>query len=79
MEVLAGGLEHWCLGLGVLQAQRSDLPGVLANTQLARCLCEGKAQVSISPQWIPGSCTCSNHLHRDRSWRWSLVEIGGWC
>ena len=48
---------HRCLGLGVLQAQSSDLPSVVASTQLAWCLL-GKAQVLISPQWIPGSCTC---------------------
>lgn len=33
VEVLPGGLEHWRLGLGLLQAQRSDLPSVLANSQ----------------------------------------------
>ena len=75
VEVLAEGVGHRCLGLGVLQA--SDLLRVLASTQLARCLWEGKSQVSISPQWIPGSCTCSNHLCRDRSWKWSLVEFEG--
>ena len=66
VDVLAEGVGHRCLGLGVLQAQSCDLPRVLASTQLARCLWEGKCQVSISPQWIPGSCTWSNHLCRDR-------------
>ena len=66
VDVLAEGVGHRCLGLGVLQAQSCDLPRVLASTQLARCLWEGKSQVSISLQWIPGSCTWSNHLCRDR-------------
>ena len=38
LEVLAEGVGHRCLGLGVLQAQRSDLLRMLASTQLARCL-----------------------------------------
>ena len=66
VDVLAEGVGHRCLGLGVLQAQSCDLPRVLASTQLAWCLWEGKSQVSISLQWIPGSCTWSNHLCRDR-------------
>ena len=41
--VLAEGVGHQCLWLGVLQAQRSDMPSVLASTQLARCLWEGKS------------------------------------
>ena len=45
VEVLAEGVEHQCLWLGVLQAQRSDMPSVLAGTQLAWCLWEGKSQV----------------------------------
>lgn len=79
VEVLPRGLEHWCLGLRVLLAQRSHPPSVLANTQLAWCLWEGMSQVSISSQWIPESWTCSNHLCRDRAGKWSLVEPGGWC
>ena len=67
VEVLAEGVEYQCLWLRVLQAQRSDMPSVLASTQLAWCLLEGKSQVSISPQLIPGSCTCSNHCCRDRT------------
>ena len=67
VDVLAEGVRHQCLWLGVLQAQKSNLLGVLASTQLAWCLWEGKSQVSISPQWIPGSCAWSNHLCRDRS------------
>ena len=66
-------------GAGVLQAQRSDMPSVLASTLQARCLWEGKCQVSISPQWIPGSCTYRNHSCRDRTWKWSLVVIRGQC
>ena len=77
LDVLAEGVGHRCLGLGVLQAQRFDLLGVLASTQLAWCLWEGKSQVSISRQWIPGSCTWSNHLFRNRSWKWSLIEFEG--
>ena len=61
VDVLIKGMGHQCLWLGVLQAQRSDMPSVLARTQLAWCLWEGKYQVSISPQWIPGSWTCSTH------------------
>ena len=61
VDVLIKGMGHQCLWLGVLQAQRSDMPSVLASTQLAWCLWEGKYQVSISPQWIPGSWTCSTH------------------
>ena len=76
VEVFSKGVGHRCLGLGV-QAQRSDLLRVLASTQLARCLWEGKSQVSISRQWIPGSCTWSNHLFRNRSWKWSLIEFEG--
>ena len=79
VDVLLEGVGHRCLWLGVLQAQRSDMPSVLASTQLARCLWEGKSQVSVSPQWIPGSCTCSNHCCRDRTWKWSLVVIRGQC
>ena len=77
LDVLTEGAGHRCLWLGVLQAQRFDLLGVLASTQLAWCLWEGKSQVSISCQWIPGFCTWSNHLCRDRSWKWSLVEFEG--
>ena len=65
--VLAEGVGHRCLWLGVLQAQRSSMPSVLASTQLSQCLWEGKSQVSISLQWIPGSCTWSNHCCRDRT------------
>ena len=43
VDVLAEGVGHQCLWLGVLQAQRSDMPSVLARTQLARCLWEGKS------------------------------------
>ena len=64
-------------GAEVLQAQRSDLPRVLANTQLAQCLWEGMSQVSISPQWIPGSCTCGNQRCMKRSSKRSPVELGG--
>ena len=55
VDVLTEGVGYRCLWLGVLQAQRPNLPIVLASTQLARCLWEGKSQVSISPQGIPGS------------------------
>ena len=79
VDVLSEVVRHRCLWLGVLQAQRSDMPSVLASTQLARCLWEGKSQVSSSPQWIPGSCTCSNHCCRDRTCKWSLVVIRGQC
>ena len=79
VDVLPEGVGHRCLWLGVLQSQRSDMPSVLASTQLARCLWEGKSQVSISPQWIPGSCTCSTHSCRDNTWKWSLVVIRGQC
>ena len=41
--VLAEGVGHQCLWLGFLQAQRFDMPSVLASTQLARCLWEGKS------------------------------------
>ena len=54
VDVLAEGVGHRCLWLGVLQAQRSNMPSVLTSTQLAWCLWDGKSQVSISPQWIPG-------------------------
>ena len=77
VDILIKRVGHQCLGLGVLQAQRSNLLRVLASTQMAWCVWEGKSQVSISPQWIPGSCTRSNHLYRDRSWKWSLVEFEG--
>ena len=79
VDILLEGVGHQCLWLGVLQAQRSDMPSVLASTQLAWCLWEGKSQVSISPQWISGSCTCSNHCCRDRTWKCSLVVIRGQC
>ena len=67
--VLAEGVGHRCLWLGVLQAQRSSMPSVLASTQLSQCLWEGKSQVSISTQWIAVSCTCSNQGCRDRTWK----------
>ena len=54
VDVLTEGVGHQCLWLGFLQAQRFDMPSVLASTQLAQCLWDGKSQVSISPQWIPG-------------------------
>ena len=38
VDVLAEGVGHRCLGLGVMQAQRADLPSVVASNQLARCL-----------------------------------------
>ena len=50
VDVLAEGVGHWCLWLGVLQAQRSDMPSVLTSTQLAWYLWDGESQVSISPQ-----------------------------
>ena len=43
VDVLAEGVGHQCLWLGVLQSQRSNMPSVLASTQLARCLWEGKS------------------------------------
>ena len=43
VDVLIVGVGYRCLWLGVLQAQRSDMPSVLASTQLARCLWEGKS------------------------------------
>ena len=79
VDVLPEGVGHRCLWLGVLQAQRSDMLSVLASIQLVQCLWEGKSQVSISPQWIPGSCTCSTHSCRDNTWKWSLVVIRGQC
>ena len=69
VDVLAEGVGHRCLWLGVLQAQRSSMPSVLASTQLSQCLWEGKSQVSISTQWIAVSCTCSNQGCRDRTWK----------
>ena len=50
VDVLSEGVGHRCLWLGVLQAQRSDMPNVLASTQLAWCVWKGKSQVSISLQ-----------------------------
>ena len=50
VDILAEGVGHWCLWLGVLQAQRSDMPSVLTSTQLAWCHWDLKSQVSISPQ-----------------------------
>ena len=50
VDILAEGVGHWCLWLGVLQAQTSDMPSVLTSTQLAWCLWDLKSQVSISPQ-----------------------------
>lgn len=38
VDVWAEGEGHRCLGLGVLQAQRSDLPSVVARNQLVQCL-----------------------------------------
>ena len=38
VDVLAEGVGHQCLWLGLLLAQRSDMPSVLASTQLAWCL-----------------------------------------
>ena len=38
VDVLTEGVGHWCLWLGVLQAQRYNMPSVLASTQLAWCL-----------------------------------------
>ena len=78
VDVLAEGVGHRCLGLGALQAQRCHLPRVLASTQLARCLGEGKSQASISPQSIS---LCAGRLHccRDRTCKWSLVVIRGQC
>ena len=79
VDVLIEGVGHRCLWLGVLQAQRSDMPSVLASTHLAWCLWKGKSQASISPQRIPVSCTCSTHCCRDRTWKWSLVVMRGQC
>ena len=78
VHVLAEGAGRRCLGLGVLQAQRPHMPRVLASTQLARCLGEGKSQASISPQSIS---LCAGRLHccRDRTCKWSLVVIRGQC
>ena len=50
VDILAEGVGHRCLWLGVLQAQRSNMPSVLTSTQLAWCLWDGKSQVLISPQ-----------------------------
>ena len=50
VDVLTEGVGHRCLWLGVLQAQRSDMPSVLTSTQLAWCHWDLKSQVSISPQ-----------------------------
>ena len=50
VDILAEGVGHWCLWLGVLQAQTSDMPRVLTSTQLAWCHWDLKSQVSISPQ-----------------------------
>ena len=77
VDVLTEGVGHWCLWLGVLQAQRSDIPSLLASIQLAQCIWEGKSQVLISPQWIPGFCICSTHCCRARTWKRSLVVIRG--
>ena len=79
VDVLPEGVGHRCLWLGVLQAQRSDMLSVLASIQLVQCLWEGKSQVSISPQWIPGFCICSTHCCRARTWKRSLVVIRGQC
>ena len=79
VDVLAEGVGHQCLWLGLLLAQRSDMPSVLASTQLAWCLWQGKSQVLISAQWIPGSCTCSTHCCRDRTWKWSLIVMTSQC
>ena len=38
VDVLTEGVGHWCLWLGVRQAQRYNMPSVLASTQLAWCL-----------------------------------------
>ena len=43
VDVLTERVGHQCLWLGVLQAQRSNMPSVLASTQLAQCLWEGKS------------------------------------
>ena len=54
VDALTEGVGHWCLWLGVLQAQRSDMPSVLASTQLARCLgreVSGLDVPSVDP-WI---------------------------
>ena len=76
VHVLAEGAGRRCLGLGLVQAQRPHMPRVLARTQLARCLGEGKSQASISPQRIS---LCAGRLHccRDRTCKWSLVVIRG--
>ena len=79
VDVLTEGVGHQCLWLGVLQAQRSDMPSVLASTHLAWCLWKGKSQASISPQRIPVSCTCSTHCCMDRTWKWSLAVMRGQC
>ena len=79
VDVLTEGVRHQCLWLWVLQAQRSNMPSVLDSTQMAWCLWEGKSQVSISPQWMPGYCTCSTHCSKDRTWKWSLVVMRGQC
>ena len=54
VDVLAEGVGHRCLWLGVLQAQRSDMSSVLASTQLAWCLgreVSGLDVPSVDP-WI---------------------------
>lgn len=38
VDVGAEGVGHRCLGLAVMQAQRSDVPRVVASNQLAQCL-----------------------------------------
>ena len=43
VDVLTERVGHQCLWLGFLQAQRFDMPSVLASTQLAQCLWEGKS------------------------------------
>ena len=78
VDVLAEGVGHRCLWLGVLQAQRSDMP-VCWPVPSWPGVWEGKSQVSMSPQWIPGSCSCSTHSCRDKAWKWSLVVMRIQC
>ena len=56
VDVLAEGVGHRCLWLGVLQAQRSDMSSVLASTQLAWCLgreVSGLDVPSVDPWVLP--------------------------
>ena len=56
VDVLAEGVGHRCLWLGVLQAQRSDISSALASTQLARGLgreVSGLDVPSVDPWVLP--------------------------